>query len=461
MSDQIVDLIESVMPGPMGPTGPQGPKGERGVSQDDLLDVLSVFAYESPQRFDISTAAQGKALDVNTGEPVDRDPYMLSDWISVTDYRGWYVTGSTNALVAYYDETRTWVKASYSTNITYVSQRRIPDGASWMRVSPSKSDTTFMLIFTKDKQTSTPEFKPYGKFLADDIRTHDVPEDQGAENAGRPLVVGQDGIVTLGNTTAEAEDPRLTVGTRIPNGGTGTGDAGDQTISIGDGACRDESCGIIAIGVDAAASTTSRAGSDDGHYSVAIGHRALKANTSGDHNTAVGWGAMSDNTAGDGNTALGEDALCHNKTGNANVAVGNRAYQSGTGSRNTVVGATAMYTSQAGVSAPSGDANVAVGAGAGEATGTGRYNTSVGTGAKPGIADGMYQTVLGAGAKSDRSRQAVIGSCRQGSEKPVETILNGDLTVCGTDGVFRRLAFNADGTVTWTDATSQHPTLTQ
>ena len=188
--------------------------------------------------------------------------------------------------------------------------------------------------------------------------------------------------------------------------------------------------------------------SDDysyGKYNVAIGHQCMKDTTTGDHNTGVGWGYMADNTTGSGNTALGEDALCHATTGNGNTCVGNRAYQNGTGSNNVAIGALSMFSSIS-PNTPTGGGIV---------NGSGHHNTTIGFSAKS--ADNInYSCAIGVGAKATKSNQVVIGSCSSITWKPTETVLNGDIIVCDSNNIYRKLVFNQDNSVSWTDVTAQY-----
>lgn len=428
----------------------------------ELKEDLGDLATFGKNLFNKETAIIGYTLDdngelTNGSSIVPNAPqYLTSDFIPCENYVGMYFyIGPDNGSVCFYDDNKTFI--SKVNNILYSNQRKIISTAKYLRFTTPKSklDATTARV-SVSKPTEPPVYDDFGIKINNDVNIpHDdskVDKSQGIENSGKYLKIGEDGNIVPEETPI---DDRMYVGEKILNGGTKDG---DQTISIGEGACRDEKCGIIAIGVDAASRTASTDGSDNGHYSIAIGHRALQKNVTGDHNTAIGWGAMVDNVDGDGNTAVGEDALCHSVSGNSNTCVGNRSYQMGTGSRNVVIGATAMYSSEQG-KVPTGDANVAIGTGAGANNGTGDNNTSVGTGAKPD--DNLRYTVtIGALAKAHKSRQVVIGSTKAGTPHPVETILNGDIVICGTDMKFRKLIFNDDGTVKWKDVSANYSDYT-
>lgn len=461
MSDEI--KVNSELPQNLATLGQvKDALDKRDKKIDSLKEDLGDLATFGKNLFNKETATIGYTLDnngalTNDSSVIPNAPqYLTSDFIPCEKYVGMYFyIAPDNGSVCFYDNNKTFI--SKVNNILYSHQRKIISTAKYLRFTTPKSklDTTTARV-SVSKPTEPPVYDDFGIKINNDVNIpHDdskVDKSQGIENSGKYLKIGEDGNIVPEEAPI---DDRMYVGEKILNGGTKDG---DQTISIGEGACRDKKCGIIAIGVDAASRTASTDGSDNGHYSIAIGHRALQKNVTGDHNVAIGWGAMGDNVDGDGNTAVGEDALCHLVSGNSNTCVGNRSYQMGTGSRNVVIGATAMYSSEQG-KVPTGDANVAIGTGAGANNGTGDNNTSVGTGAKPD--DNLRYTVtIGALAKAHKSRQVVIGSTKAGTPHPVETLLNGDIVICGTDMKFRKLIFNDDGTVKWEDVSANYSDYT-
>lgn len=368
---------------------------------------------------DISKMNYGYRLNSN-GEIDEHPSYAISDYIACTDYSGYFIASNYNGSACFYDEGKNYI-SGYD-NILYNNERKIPDNAKYLRATWGDGEIeTYMqnvtLIVSRKEITETPTFDEFGKRMS---RAVDV------------------------------EDKRLFVGEKVTNAGNK-----NQTISIGDGACRNVVSSPIAIGTNALASLIeSTADNDAGKYSVAIGHQCMQRTTTGDHNTGIGWGCMADNTTGCGNTAVGEDALCHSVKGNSNTCIGNRAYQTGKGSRNTVIGATAMYEGSDKI--PDGDANVSVGYGSGLAEGDGDNNTAIGTYAKHLNSDSRYSIAIGSMAKTTKSRQVVIGSTESGTPHPLETILNGDIIICGVDMVFRKLIFNEDGTISWDDVSSEY-----
>ena len=73
-------------------------------------------------------------------------------------------------------------------------------------------------------------------------------------------------------------------------------------------------------------------------FNTAIGHQALRKNTTGNRNLAVGYQSLVENIDGLDNIAIGFKALGINTTGNDNVALG---YESGyyiEGNNNTILG---------------------------------------------------------------------------------------------------------------------------
>lgn len=214
---------------------------------------------------------------------------------------------------------------------------------------------------------------------------------------------------------------------------------GRNALPIGDG-IRDN----VALGAYAMEKLIADESIDDqsGRYNVAVGKKAMKETTTGNHNTACGFQAMMNNTTGTANTAIGEDALMVVGKGSYNVAVGCRALQSATqGDYNTAVGIGAGYWNDD--TNPTGSRNTMVGAHSGQAGGDGSDNVAIGYFAKG--ASGLNHTIaIGSGANAKKDGQVVIGTWNM-----VETVLFGDLIVCGTDGVRRKLIFNGDGSIAW------------
>lgn len=416
---QAVDAYLEENPVQPGATVEQAAQIEKNKTDiSELSEDIEKIAIISDNLYDVKKTNDNIVISKD-GVSSSNGGYTTSDYIDVTGKDKKYISCNKGGCIAtYYDSKKSYI--SGVENLQVFNNRQIPTGVHYVVVSFAKKyKEDFMLVITDEKLESDPEFVPYGVRIREEVV---IPED-----IRKPI------------------DERLFVGELYTNSGTPTG---DQTISIGKDSCRDEKCGMIAIGTQAGMNTKSTDESDNGHYSVAIGHRAMKNNTTGDHNTAIGWNAMADNSTGDGNTAIGEDALLHNIEGNGNTCVGNRAYQMGKGSNNTVIGANSMYSSVSGQNIPTGNQNVAVGAEAGLVNGLGSGNTSVGAYAK--ISDDInYAIAIGRGAKAKKERQCVLGTYDVRIMSPLQTILNGDIIVCGTDGIFRKIIFNEDKTVTW------------
>ena len=389
-------------------------KEETNSLKEDLGDIFTI----GKNQFDINNLTN--EVYSSNGELTDNLNYLLTDFIDVRDKQGYYIASSYNGYFVQFDSSKTFI--SKIENILYSNNRTIASNAAYIRIGIGKKVSEIQdetVWIEKEKITEAPLYDKHGKHINDDV---DIPPDN-----------------------------RVYIGQKIPNGGTKDG---DQTISIGKGACRDEKCGIIAIGVDAASKTESTDESDNGHYSIAIGHRALQKNVTGDHNTAIGWGAMADNYSGNGNTALGEDALCHNREGNANTCVGNRAYQMGTGNRNVVIGSSAMYTSQTVSEQPSGNENVSIGVSSGCPSGHGNRNVCIGHEAQ--TAENIEASVaIGYRSRARKSQQVVIGNTTA-YKRTLETLLIGDIVILGNDNIFRKLLFNDDGTIKWEDVSTNY-----
>lgn len=143
---------------------------------------------------------------------------------------------------------------------------------------------------------------------------------------------------------------------------------------------------------------------------TAIGHLALKSNTTGYRNTALGYWSLKDNTTGNGHTAIGRWSLFQNTSGSSNTAIGCSAmYNNSTGSSNTAAGYGALQDNITGHgndafgmyalhSNTTGDRNAAFGGYALFHNKTGQWNTAVGSGALNGNTTGWENTASGHGA---------------------------------------------------------------
>lgn len=213
-------------------------KTDIGSLKEDIGDIFTI----GKNQFDINNLTN--EVYSSNGELTDNLNYLLTDFIDVRDKQGYYIASSYNGYFVQFDSSKTFI--SKIENILYSHNRTIASNAAYIRIGIGKKVSEIQdetVWIEKEKITEAPLYDKHGKHINDDV---DIPPDN-----------------------------RVYIGQKIPNGGTKDG---DQTISIGKGACRDEKCGIIAIGVDAASKTESTDESDNGHYSIAIGHRALQKN---------------------------------------------------------------------------------------------------------------------------------------------------------------------------------------
>lgn len=181
---------------------------------------------------------------------------------------------------------------------------------------------------------------------------------------------------------------------------------------------------------------------NDGCFNTAVGVKAMRDNTTGDHCSAFGFQAMQMNTTGSANTGLGEDALYCNTTGSDNTAVGAHAAQNTNGNGNVCVGSMCGYGNT------SGFFNTIIGASAGTTyPSTGSRNVIIGYGVDVDAGSRSNCVLIGNGATSTKNGQVVLGN----NTDTVETVLNGDIVVRGTDGIKRRLAFENDGVCRWVE----------
>lgn len=360
-----------------------------------LSEEIDNIIINGLNQLNFETSVYGFSLDTNTGELVENEIYATSDFIDISEYQGYYLTSNQQpSYVCFYDESKNKIPNTWTANTLYSNNRRIEQSynAKYIRFTSSKKEHDItMLIFTTEKQTSTPSFSPYGKYLSEEIKISHFFKGDIVSNAGK----------------------------------------NEETISIGSGACKNKQSASIAIGSNSLSSLKeSTADSDDGKYNTAIGHHTMKNATTSDHCTAVGWSALSDITSGDGNTAVGEDSMLHMTSGNGNVAIGNRAMQANvSGDNNTAIGSSAMYYPD---NVPSGDGNTSIGYGAGHTNGKGDFNTCVGYWTK--TSNGVSNAIaIGNNVTATEDNMIIIGN--DNSEK---IILGG-----------KTIIFNPDGTVTW------------
>ena len=138
---------------------------------------------------------------------------------------------------------------------------------------------------------------------------------------------------------------------------------------------------------------------------TAVGHNALKSNTTGTQLVAVGLGALDANTTANDNTAVGYDALGANTTGYQCTAVGKDALLAATGAVNcTAIGKGALAACNA-------QDNTALGEAAGYSVTTGTDNVFIGK-ATHGPTTASNSVVIGSdiGDQGNNSNMVAIGN---------------------------------------------------
>lgn len=208
--------------------------------------------------------------------------------------------------------------------------------------------------------------------------------------------------------------------------------------------------------------------------SIAIGYYTLNALQGGHRNIGIGTFAMSQLIGGEENISIGADSMLAVKEAEACVVIGMSAMYEGASrkediaigkntlrgdptsatEKNIAIGQNAGYKvttaknnifigNNSGYNNKSGYCNTYIGDGAGKSVTTGYFNTIIGRNADlPANANNVV--VIGDGAKATKSKQAVIGA-----DNITETLVKGNLVVRGTDGVYRQVVFNTDGTCSW------------
>ncbi len=243
------------------------------------------------------------------------------------------------------------------------------------------------------------------------------------DNAGNALSGGSDNTFVgekAGNLTTTGSD-NVFLGNdagRFNTTGSGNvflgGDAGENSttatgnIAIGRATLFQTTTetGLVAIGDSALFNNKEGIIFDDpidpiiggGNRNIAIGTKALYANTVGAFNTAVGWMAMEANTTGYSNTAVGDIALRNNTEGIDNTGIGYAALNANTtGNFNNALGAYSLSNNQ------TGSGNTSVGDDAMRLNTSGRVNTAVGLEALRGNTTGEENVALGFSAFSTGS----------------------------------------------------------
>jgi hypothetical protein len=219
------------------------------------------------------------------------------------------------------------------------------------------------------------------------------------------------------------------------NTGIGVGVFGAGNLSHTSGL---EGWGNTAIGHGALRYNTT------GFYNTANGEIALYLNTTGAGNTANGNGALRSNISGAFNTAKGSAALFSNPTGIRNTANGNDALRSNTtGNGNTANGWGALQSNTEGIN------NIALGYLAGDGTRTGSNNIIIGHIVDVPSANGSNQMSIGnliyATGVNGVNTTVSTGNVGIGTPSPADRLhVAGDIRVgTGTTGCVK----DANGTV--------------
>lgn len=189
----------------------------------------------------------------------------------------------------------------------------------------------------------------------------------------------------------------------------------------------------VAIGDEALTNNTGTGSDDTGNYNVAIGYKAMQANTTGNHNTAIGFQALPVNTTGVGNTAIGEDACLSNTTGNGNTGIGRYSlFSNKEGGDNTAVGLHSLRKCL-------GNRNTAIG-----------QSSGVDCKGNNNIFLGYYSN-----ANENVENSIVIGQENYCYESNMMDVGSGyiEKVVLSTKTGKKLIAFNEDGTVTWSNYT--------
>lgn len=208
--------------------------------------------------------------------------------------------------------------------------------------------------------------------------------------------------------------------------------------------------------------------------SIGIGYYTLNALQGGHRNIGIGTFAMSQLIGGEENISIGADSMLAVKNATACITIGMGGMQEGASregdisiGKYTLRGTSASQTEKniaigesAGYSVTTAKRNIFIGNNSGYKNTSGFCNTYVGEGAGKAVTTGYFNTFIGRetnapesarnviavgdNAKATKNNQAVIGS-----DAITETLLKGDLVVRGTDGVYRQIVFNEDGTCSW------------
>lgn len=207
---------------------------------------------------------------------------------------------------------------------------------------------------------------------------------------------------------------------------------------------------------------------------IVIGHNALRQLRSGNRNIAIGTFAMSVMESGEQNISIGADSMFNVQKSEGCIVLGKGAMSYGKSLKdNIAIGEGALYGSNESTAV----LNITIGKNAGYGC-TGERNIIMGYQCAMNLSQGIanvyigdqctglngrnQNTIIGASAKATgyANRSVAIGyqaettkgnQCVLGGDNIVETLLKGTIIVRGTDGVKRQIAFNADGSCSWSE----------
>lgn len=226
----------------------------------------------------------------------------------------------------------------------------------------------------------------------------------------------------------------------------------------------------VAFGMDALGENI------NGSRNIAIGKNSLSSLESGNRNIAIGTFALPAIKNGDRNIVIGADGAFKLESANDCISIGKAAMHYGASrSEDIAIGKAALYGT-AGSDASgnigigtyagyksAGKINVFIGRSAGYNTQT-THNVFIGSDAGRSVSNGWANTAIGASSfcnTSDLSKAVAIGYNAQptksnqvmlGGDHITETVIKGDLVVRGSDGVYRQIVFNDDGSIGWAAA---------
>ena len=195
-----------------------------------------------------------------------------------------------------------------------------------------------------------------------------------------------------------------------------------------------------------------------GHRNIGIGTFAMSQLIGGEENISIGADSMLAVQSAEGCTVMGMSAMYEGKSRKEEIAIGKNALRGTSNSmtgQNIAIGMYAGYKvttaksnifigNNSGYNNTSGYCNTFIGDGSGKTLTTGGFNTLIGRNSElPATASNCV--VIGDGAKATKNKQVVLGS-----DVITETLLKGNLVVRGTDGIYRQIVFNSDGTCSWT-----------